>query len=365
MSIRSSLFKTVPELDSFVYDGKYLIDAVFYKPCLAHFALDGVQKDRLHLTANLKDVFPRILTTLQALPNANEKMAMTKILVIDFAYYVLQGNVVQPGMVVVQINQQTNDIRAANLALLPGANRKDYRSTDIVPRDGIFIGNGCFLPKTLTILKSPAPGKYQFQLTLPSGKTKKFGFDIAGAASVYSTLVVPVLTEINPNFARDDETYKTLCSSYMSAFPNEATTQAVVLPEITPHVVVQKFYPRGQEQVAIKKKIRDDIAAAAAALPAGTRECKTCVVVLAFEMFEGQRLECMKCRTDRRREKDATKVHDPNTTKHTQACLDCGIAFDPILFQPRGEGFRGVCRKCTNAKKYYEVSREKMRGLDV
>ena len=121
--------------------------------------LDGNQRDRLHASTALIAAFPGLgrasVTTL---------VHSKKIAVIDFAFYVLQGNEVRGGHVAVPVNQQTNDVRAKNIVLMPGVDRKAYRSTDVMPRDGMTIDAAFrFLPRSVTLINAPQEGQYQYK----------------------------------------------------------------------------------------------------------------------------------------------------------------------------------------------------------
>ena len=212
----------VTEVDAIVFDGKYLFDARHEAALtqkirgsyLVH--LDGNQRDRLHVSSALLAAFP-------GLASVAGLVRSKKLAVIDFAFYVLHGNAVEDGRVVVPINQQMTDVRAENLALMPGNDRKAYRSTEVVPMDGLFIDDAFrFLPRTVTIIHSPnqADG-YQFKVSPIGGDIVKFGFERARARQVFYSSVLPRLVAGDAaGFASKNVKYQALCASYFATFPH-------------------------------------------------------------------------------------------------------------------------------------------------
>lgn len=368
--VHTSLLVTpVIGLDAFVFDGKYLFDNTYEAEAIQRSGntqllvnLDGLQRDRIHVTQDLAEAFPRIRDVLDALHGPDH--GRLKILMIDFAFYVMQRHATEPGRVVVQINQQSNDLRATNLMLLPGTDRKDYRSTDIVPRDGILLGVTRYLPRSVTICKVGGLGMYNFKITDSDGRRQLIGFAPSDAPAVYLNRVVPEMIRRDAMFHERNAEYQELCRTYFIAFPSEATTMPPADLLVTPFMSPVKFHPRGKEQIQLKKRIKDESAAKAAALPEGMRECKTCASVLPFTDYDVNRLVCKYCRKGSRAVQAATVVHGPATAMHPEACSECKIAFNPELFIPRGKGYRGICRACVNGKGYLQVHREREREKD-
>ena len=360
----------VPALHAFVFDKKYLVDDSYLAEMTRRIDdmyvvhLDGVQLDRVSVTAALKTAYPTIDAKLG-----------TKILMIDFAYYVLQGHahahaVVDAEFVVVPINQQSNDLRAANLVLLPGSDRKLYRGTDIVPRDGLCIGGG-FLPRSLTIIKMGEPGQYQFKIS-SKGERKVIGFEASQAAQVFRDKVVPLLHANDADFLANDVVYQDLCASYLMAFPLEATTEAppYVPPKEKP---APRFYPDSKAQRELARKQREDRQAEFDALEnEGLRACGTCRVVMRIEAFEAMRRECKDCRqtgrTERARETvamtESASLPPPRPPKPS-ACISCGRGPDDVDFKWRTDvicgSWRNECTSCYNAKDYSVASRARRR----
>ena len=228
--VSGAIAEPVPALDAFIFDGKYLFDgrhevAVTQQnngAFLVH--LDGNQRDRLHVSAALLAAFPGL-----GCPSVAGLVHSKKILVLDFAYYVLQGNAVRDGYVVVPTNQQPNDVRAKNLAMMPGTDRKAYRSTEIVPRDGLIIDE-CFrfLPRSVTVIRSPQLGEYQFKVSPKgAGGFVKFGFLQADAARIFRNKVVPLLMSADADFLGNNAVYQDLCGSYFVAFPETTTPELI------------------------------------------------------------------------------------------------------------------------------------------
>ena len=240
-----------PSIDAFVFDRKYIFDNVHLAKMTqviqdGAFFLDGNQRDRLHVSDALKDAFPRIKAVLGD---------PFKILMPDFAYYILQGNDLRDGHVAVAINQQVNDLRAANLVLMPGEDRKLYRGTDVVPRDGISIGDKKYLPRSVTIIKAAGPGKYQFRIMMLGMQARKLiSFDASRAANVFRSQVVPILIANAPDFRESDVKYQELCASYFVAFPGEATTGAPPTGPAAP-TVAAALKPSGKENLVMKRKL--------------------------------------------------------------------------------------------------------------
>ena len=343
----------VPELQAVIFDGKYIIDDA-YESVLSHVHLDGVQRDRVHVSAPLKDAFPRI---------GDEK----KILMVDFAFTVLQGRASRSGFVAVPINQQSNDLRASNLTLLPGDDRKLYRCTDVVPRDGISIGDKRFLPRSATIIKSTTPGQYQFKVTI-DGKRKVFGFEAAQSVNVFNEKIVPLLVANDPDYHAKDAVYQDLCSSYFVAFPHEATTE--VPPPAPPKPMENVFQPRCKAQLELKKKKREDALSNVIVLEKdGLRKCKTCAAALPFDRFEATRLECMGCRQSSRTERArSTSTRDQASIPVPAECVSCGKGSDEVSFGWRSDvlfgSWRNECTSCYNAKDYSVTSRARSREKD-
>ncbi|MEW5315083.1 MAG: hypothetical protein WDW38_006535 [Sanguina aurantia] len=369
--------ESVAELNAFIFEGKYLFDDVLRADVLRRndndtqqlLHLDGLQRDRLHVNQILKAAYPSVTKVLEAMHGPEH--GRIKILMIDFTYYVLQGHAFQTGHVVVPLNQQSNDVRALNLTVLPGTDRKDYRGTDVVPRDGISLGSTSYLPRSVTICKAGLAGKYNFKITSNDGKRKMMGFTSADASEVYRDKVIPELVTTDPMFHESNRRYQDLCKTYFIAFPAEGTTSSPAAPPtptsttVADMLVPPIFHPRSKEQLELKKRAREEAAAKASALPQGMRECKTCASVLPVLDYEGQRLECKGCRKDSRAAHDATIVHAPETARHPDACLDCGTKFDHGLFVPRGQGYRGSCRDCINGRGYSEAYRARQRQDDL
>ena len=215
----SQAIEHVPPLNAFIFRGKYLVDDAFESLISRNLDvvyLDGLQLDRLHVSLGLKAAFPRIDEVFTD--------NRSKILLIDFAYYILQGNDLEDGFVVVPINQQCNDIRAKNLVLLPGHDRKLYRGTDVVPRDGLSIGERRFLPRSVTILKLANDHEYKFKVT-NAKQRQVVGFEVSTCERVFTEKIVPLLVANDPDYHVNDAAYINMCSSYFVAFPGEAVTE--------------------------------------------------------------------------------------------------------------------------------------------
>ena len=359
----------IPSLNAFIFDEKYLIDDVYVVDMIQKIDgayvvhLDGIQLDRIHVTSALKIAFPIIEYTFGD---------QTKILVLDFAFHVLHGHAVRDGFVVVPINQQSTDLRAANLVLLPGNDRRLYRGTDIVPRDGLRIGG--FLPRSVTIITSTEPGQYKFKISAGGGEPRKVvGFETTQAAQVFREKVVPLLLANDADFAANDVVYQALCASYCAAFPHEATTEAPPPPAPAPPKEIREkaFQPRCKAQLELKKTKRDAVMSKVAALEeAGLRECSTCETKLPFDRFEGTRLECMRCRQDRRskRARSTTSKRDPASVPKPSACVSCGKGPGDVAFTWRSDilcgSWRNECTSCYNTRDYSMASRTRMREAD-
>ena len=236
---------TIPEIDAFIFENRYLVDNKFSEQMDQCTILDGDQQDRFYISEHMKNAFPRIDVIVKAADDPSKKKYLP---VIDFAYYVLHENVFQPGSIVVPINKQMTDIRAANLILMPGTNRRSYRSTDIIPRDGLSLGKTEFLPRSVTICKDTHSERYKFMTSL-SGKVRKGSslFDREDAARVYEAEVVVLLKKNDKDFNANNVLYQVrfetrniffykktkkisqgLCKSYLIAFPphqNESETR--------------------------------------------------------------------------------------------------------------------------------------------
>ena len=95
--------------------------------------------------------------------------------------------------------------------------------------------------------------------------------------------------------------------------------------------------------------------------------CVTCRVEKDDGAFESARKECKPCRQKKRTEaaKNSKKKQDPLTAPHVDACHECGMAWSPTKFKWRTDtvtgGWRSVCNRCYNDKKYYETYRKKKR----
>jgi hypothetical protein len=222
----------IPEIDAFIFENRYLVDQKYYEQMDQCTILDGDKQDRFYISEHMKEAFPLIDDYVAA---ANEKKKYLP--VIDFAYYVLQKHAFQPGFVVVPINKQMTDIREANLVIMPGTNRRAYRSTDIIPRDGLSLGETRFLPRSVTICKLET-GKYKFMTSLVGKAVKASSlFDPVNSAQVYKKEVVKLLEENDKDFAAKNVLYQVcfidmihfytkitylsqgLCESYLVAFP--------------------------------------------------------------------------------------------------------------------------------------------------
>ena len=355
----------VPALQAFIFSEKYLVDDSYASEMTMQndgenvVFLDGVQQDRLHVTPALKSAFPRIDG---AFADADER---PKILMVDFAFYVLQGNDFQNGFVAVPINQQSNDLRASNLTLLPGNDRKLYRGTNVVPRDGIFIGDARFLPRSVTIIKSMTPGQYQFKMMI-GGQRKVIGFEAGEAANVFRDKITPLLIANDPDYLAKDAIYQDLCSSYFVAFPSEATTEA--LQFVTPKE--RRVFPSGKAALELQKEERANERTMIAELEKiGLRKCKTCTTLLLIKLFEANRTECKQCRQNSRTERaHDVAVDDSSNVPKPTACVSCGKGPDEVNFKRRTDVLQGAWRKectsCYNAKGYSCKSREKSRAKD-
>jgi hypothetical protein len=318
----------VPALHAFVFDGKYLFDEPYMADVAQKFNgryvvhLDGVQLDRIQNTPALKTLFPRVATEFQD--------DRAKILMIDFAFYILQGHGVKDGFIVVPINQQMTDLRATNLMLLPGNDRKLYRCTDIVPRDGLDIGG--FLPRSVTIIKLVEPDQYQFKISRSTGGPRKvIGFDAATSAQVFRDKVMPLLHL--DGFA-SDAIYQDLCASYIVAFPFETTTE---------------LQPKLKKR---KEVLKDDL-----------RDCKKCKRSLPFISFEGKSSECKSCREESAR---VRSLRVPESVPKPVACIKCSKGPDVVAFKWRSDRltWRNECNSCYNTKGYCEASRARRREED-
>lgn len=292
---------------------------------------------RFHVTQLIRDNIPQI--------SAVEKT--NKVHFIDFAFYILQGNAKKDGFVPVPINQQMNDLRAENLTLMPGNDRKRYRSTDIVPRDGIDIGG--FLPRSVTItyeakLKDP----YKFSVTFPDSPLIKIQFTPETAKRIYDTKIVTLLIEKDPNFIEKNNLYQKLCASYFEVFPEPVVAPVVVKPKPTKEDVLAK-----SEQAMID-------------LEEGMRNCKTCELRLNLDRFEVNRQECKTCRQKRKTNAAHNAEKPEERPPMPTICRTCGKGGQEFKWRTDVVvgSWRTSCNACYNSKGYSEKSRALARDKD-
>lgn len=133
---------------------------------------------RMHVYPELRDRFPLIGRILGD---------VSKFLLSEFVFHVLEGNPKHAGHVVVAFNQQRNDVRAANLLELPGE-AKNYKAATVTPPDGMDIGMP-YLPRGVSI----SADRSAYLFVVSTDKKHKIGFRADTAAKKFKAEVLPML----------------------------------------------------------------------------------------------------------------------------------------------------------------------------
>ena len=363
--VHNDQFIVLSEIENaFLFQGKYVVDIEYIEDIRHCGNLATLQLDKFSITGEMRTRFPRILELFRA---RNEDEKKSTILIPDFAYYVLQNEEFKTGFTVVPINQQ-NDIRAINLKLMPGYDRTTYRSTDIVPRDGLSLG-GDYLPRFVTIVKCEKTG-YQFKVTFAGETTRKLiGFNRTNAEEIYRKEVVPLLASRLPDYEKDNILYQKLCASFLRVFPDRATTPVVFIEPPPPPPSARAI--RLDEERSIKNAKKEKAARAEALRALDQKKCKTCGEIKEIGDFEAdERSDCKDCRKARRVEaiRNAPEI-DRETVERPLSCIECCRGGDECKFTFRTDqitaAYRNTCNDCHNSKGYSEKSREKRREEDL
>lgn len=203
--------RRVPELDAFVFADYFVFDQDV-EEAMCSVGNDGttllkpddLDNPRIHVSPAILRAFPKLNAVMCQLGVVKSK----KISFPEFVYHVVLGNPVVDGYCVVPLNQQKNDMRSANMRLLPGEG-KNYRGTAIVARDDIAVG--MYLPRGVTICLERLDKYFFFVKT--SLETKKVGFPKADARRVYEQRVLPLMKAADPDFLVKDAVYQQMCAS--------------------------------------------------------------------------------------------------------------------------------------------------------
>lgn len=94
------------------------------------------------------------------------------------------------------------------------------------------------------------------------------------------------------------------------------------------------------------------------------KTCQVCTKKLVAELFEKGRRICRKCISDQKRERAAAK--NGAVEPHIDACITCGLAFDPTKFTWRKDvgRWRRTCHACTTPAAASAAYKKRLREHD-
>lgn len=161
---------------------------------------------RIHVYPELCRAFPKIKQVFGD---------VTKISLGEFVYHVLEGNPRRADHTIVPMNQQRNDVRAANLEELPGIG-KNYKASTVVPPPGVDIGMP-YVPRGVSI--SMDRSAFLFSVST-ADKKRKVGFTVHNAAKRFASEVLPLLQASAggvEEFNRRNKVYQLVTQEYFGA----------------------------------------------------------------------------------------------------------------------------------------------------
>ncbi|MEW5315084.1 MAG: hypothetical protein WDW38_006536 [Sanguina aurantia] len=134
---------------------------------------------RIHVYPELRNAFPEVRTVFGD---------VSKILLGEFVHHILEGHPRRKDHTIVPVNQQRNDVRAANLEELPGTG-KNHKASTVIPPAGVDIGMP-YIPRGVSI--SVDRNAYVYVVSAED-KKRKVGFTASTASERFAKEVLPIL----------------------------------------------------------------------------------------------------------------------------------------------------------------------------